>query len=494
MTAALSPSEIDRYRAELTRLRRLRELESQRITQAWAGAPPFYCPRPACDGRPHDAYTYPHAREVQRPPEGDWSTWWLRGGRGAGKTRAGSEWLKEQGRHLPGSRGALVGPTLEDVRLTMVEGDSGVLSVLPPSVLRGGSVEDSWNRGPCELYLANGTRWKGFTSEKPGRLRGPQHHYAWGDEPAEWDDAAVDPLTTTKGTTMSNLEFGLRLGQDPRLLLTGTPKTVLLIRRLLWRDGDRDKGPAPGVVIGRSSTYDNLANLAPVFRERVLESYEGTTLGMQELEAEYLDETPGALWKREQLQRDRVKDKDPADLARIAVGVDPSGGAGEQGIVVVGRDSERHGYILDDRSDRRTPEGWGRAAVLAWHDWQADSIVVETNFGGDMAKSTLQVAASALLDEGAIDRMPYIKVTHSSRGKQVRAEPVAAASEQGRIHLVGMHARLEDQLVGWVPGESDYSPDRLDAMVFAAVELGLAAFAGRATFSGARAAAAQIGA
>src|SRR5215204_3345961 len=321
MTTALSPAETDRHRAELTRLRRLRDLESQRITQAWAGTPPFWCQRPGCDGRPHDAYTYPHAREVQRPPAGDWSTWWLRGGRGGGKTRAGSEWFKEQGRLLPGSRGALVGPTLEDVRLTMVEGDSGILSVLPPSVLRGGAVEDAWNRGPCELYLANGTRWKGFSSERPGRLRGPQHHYAWGDEPAEWDDAGTDPLTTTKGTTMSNLEFGLRLGQDPRMLLTGTPKTVLLIRRLLWRDGDRDKGPAPGVVIGRTSTYDNLPNLAPVFRERILASYEGTTLGLQELEAEYLDETPGALWKREQLQRDRVKDP-PDDLVRIAVGVD----------------------------------------------------------------------------------------------------------------------------------------------------------------------------
>lgn len=465
--------------------------QAERRHRAWALTPPFWCQRPGCDGKPHPGFGYRHARAVQRPPEGDWSTWWLRGGRGAGKTRAGAEWVKEQARRTPGGRGALVAPTLEDVRLIMVEGESGLLSVLPPSLLRGGSQDTAWNRGPCELYFADGTKLKGFTSEKPGRLRGPQHHYAWGDEPAEWDDAGIDPLTTTRGTTMSNLEFGLRLGADPRLLLTGTPKTVLLIRRLLWRDGDRDKGPAPGVVVVRTSTYDNLDNLAPTFKAKTLDSYEGTTLGLQELEAEYLDETPGALWKREQLQRDRVTG--PPDLVRIAVGVDPSGGAGEQGIIVVGRDKDRHGYVLDDRSGRYTPDGWGRAAVLAWHDHEADMIVVETNYGGDMAKSTLQVAASALLEEGAISQMPYIKVTHSSRGKQVRAEPVAAASEQGRIHMVGLHARLEDQLTSWVAGESDYSPDRLDAMVFGAVELGLAAFAGRARFGGRQAAAAQIG-
>ena len=496
----LSQLEADQARLELARLLELRTLETQRIERAWEGAPPFYCPRPACDGLEHDGFPYRHARAVQRPPEGDWSTFWLRGGRGAGKTRAGSEWFKEQGRRLPGSRGALVAPTLEDVRLTMVEGDSGLLSVLPPSVLRGGSVEDAWNRGPCELYLANGTRWKGFTSEKPGRLRGPQHHYAWGDEPAEWYDAGTDPLTTTKGTTLSNLEFGLRLGQDPRLLLTGTPKTVLLIRRLLHQDGDPTKGPPDGVVIVRSSTYDNLANLAPTFRTKILGSYEGTTLGRQELEAEYLDETPGALWTREQLQRDRVR-QPPEVLSRIAVGVDPSGGAGEQGIVVVAKAPPREGYVLEDRSGRRTPQGWGRAAVEAWHDWKADVIVVETNFGGDMAKATIQVAARDMLDEHArlvaddlmdpaeaMTTAPYIRVTNSSRGKKVRADPISAASQQGHLHMVGMLARLEDQLTGWVPDESDYSPDRLDAMVFACVELGLGAFSGTARFGGLQAA------
>lgn len=227
-------------------------------------------------------------------------------------------------------------------------------------------------------------------------------------------------------------------------------------------------------------------------------------LGQQELHAKLLESNPRALWSREELQRDRVLD--PPSLSRIAVGVDPSGGAGEVGIVVVGKAGQRDGFILDDRSGHYTPEGWGRTAVLAWHDWRANVITVEVNFGGDMAKSTIQVAAARLIEEhaqlirdGLLDRAeaitaaPQIKVTHSSRGKQVRAEPISAASEQGRIHMVGMHARLEDQLVDWVPGESDYSPDRLDAMVFAAVELGLGAFGGQVRFGGRRTASTRIG-
>ena len=464
----------------------------------------WWCDRPICDGQPHDRYDRKHARDTQRPPPGQWTTWLVLAGRGFGKTRTGAEWVKRGCREILDCRAALVAATFTDGRDTMVEGESGILSVLPPSALRGGSVDTAWNRSHGELFFANGSRAKVYSSEKPGRLRGPQHHLAWGDEPAEWEDANDLDSVSTRGTTWSNLLFGLRLGADPRIILTGTPKSVQLIRALLFRDGEREKGPAPDVVVTTGSTYDNLPNLAPTFQRAILDAYEGTLLGQQELHAKLLESNPRALWSREQLQRDRVKE--PPDLTRIAVGVDPSGGAGEVGIVVVGKAGQRDGYVLEDRSGHYTPEGWGRAAVLAWHDWRANAITVEVNFGGDMAKSTIQVAAARLIEEHAqlirdgslgraeaITAAPQIKVTHSSRGKQVRAEPISAASEQGRIHMVGMHARLEDQLVDWVPGESDYSPDRLDAMVFAAVELGLGAFSGQARFGGRHAAATVIG-
>jgi phage terminase large subunit-like protein len=270
------------------------------------------------------------------------------------------------------------------------------------------------------------------------------------------------------------------------------------------------------VVVTQGSTYDNLPNLAPTFRAEVLDAYEGTTLGQQELHAMVLDEVPGALWRRGQLARDRIRGDQVPPLSRVVVGVDPSGGAGEQGIVVVGRTptvaprGERgrlggHGYVLDDRTCRLSPDGWGRQAVLAWHDHQADLICVETNFGGDMAQATISAAASALLEEhaaaveageldpaDAITSTPRIKVLHASRGKRVRAEPVSAVYEQGRVHHVGTLPRLEDQLTEWVPDQATYSPDRLDALVWACTELGLAAGAHLGRFAGRQMAAATI--
>jgi phage terminase large subunit-like protein len=423
-----------------------------------------------------------YARPEQLPPEGDWTTWLVLAGRGFGKTRAGAEWFKEQAKHLERSRGALVASTLEDVRLTMVEGESGLLSILPPSLLRGGAVETAWNRGPCELYFANDSRCKGFSSEKPGRLRGPQHHYAWGDEPAEWEDANDDETISTKGTTWSNLLFGLRLGQNPRVVLTGTPKPVRLVRKVLYRDGLRENGLNPTTAVTRGSTYDNLANLAPTFRRAILDAYEGTTLGQQELHAELLEDNPRALWQRTLISRDRVGEA-PA-MPKVVVGVDPSGGQGEQGIVVVGKGKDGHGYVLDDRSCRLSPEGWGRQAVLAWADHEADLIAVEVNFGGDMAKATILAAAAQLHDDDAIPTIPQVKVLHASRGKRARAEPVSAVYEQGRVHHVGLHSRLEDQMADWVPDESSYSPDRVDALVWACHELGLAAGQGLGSFGG----------
>lgn len=236
-----------------------------------------------------DGYWPFWAREEQLPPEGQWSVWLFMAGRGAGKTRSGAEWVKTRCEDLevPGgvARGALVAPTLENVRLVMVEGESGLLRVLPPSMLVNGSVEDSWNRVACELTLANGAKIKGFSAEKAARLRGPQHHFVWLDEPAEFRDAH---LGLKEDTTFAMALIGCRLPPDPRLMATGTPKNVRLIHELL---------ADPGTVTTRGTTYDNLVNLGKEYKDRILERYEGTRLGRQELMAELLTDS-GSVFSR----------------------------------------------------------------------------------------------------------------------------------------------------------------------------------------------------
>lgn len=477
-----------------------------------SGQRAWYCQFPDCDGQPHQPFDYPHARAAQRPPPGDWDVWWIRAGRGFGKTRAGAEWVREQVERHPGSRGALVGATYPDCRDTMVEGETGLLAVLPPSLLRGGSVEDTWHRSLGELLFSNRARAKLFSSEKPGRLRGPQHHWAWGDEPAEWLDADTEPKTGTRGTTYSNLAFGLRLGAWAPLVLTGTPKTVHLILGLLHVDpAERDSPPPEGVAVTRGTTYDNLAYLTPGYRRRVVDPYAGTTLGRQELDAELLDDDPRAMWKRAQIGADRAE-APPLDL--VAVGVDPPGSTAEAGIVVAGRgtiapirrSALRHGYVIGDDSLAGSPAEWGRAAVLAWHAHRADAIVAEANFGGDMVKATILGAAAALIAEhadevrrgdraeaDAVMTAPHVVLTHASRGKAIRAEPIAAAYEQHRVHHAGTFPRLEDQMCTWVKGESRWSPDRLDALVWACTWLGLGVGDQAGSYAGLAMARARVG-
>lgn len=413
------------------------------------------------------------ARPKQLPPPGDWTFWVIRAGRGFGKTRSGAEWTKGKVLGHPNCRFALVAPTLSDVRITMVEGETGLLSVLDDADLRGGARDTAWNRGSCELYLANGAYLKGFSSETPNRLRGPQHHYAWLEEYSSFEDAGVgDALETT----FSNVKLGLRLGERPQAVLTSTPKANKLTKAVLGIG-------APVLVLTAGSSYENRDNLSEVWWQTVVLPYEGTRLGRQEIHAEVLDDVEGALWHSGQLDALRVREA-PA-LSRIVVAVDPNMTSGEAandaGIIVAGHSPgsplRRHGYVLDDRTSMRGgPRAWARAAVDAYHDWKADRIVAEKNAGGEMVELTIHT----------VDPTVPVKLVTASRGKRTRAEPVAAlyegdeeAGNPPRCHHVGSYPELEEQMTTWTP-EAE-SPDRMDALVWALSELMLAPDRGLAT-------------
>lgn len=392
------------------------------------------------------------ARPEQRPPSGDWFIWLYLAGRGAGKTRSAAEYVKGKALTLPGSRVALVARTFADGRDTMVEGESGLLSILEDGDLRGGGSDSAWNRSMGELFLANGSRFKVYSSETPSRLRGPQHHFAWGDEAASWFDAH---LGDSDDTTWANLMLGLRLGSDPRCVVSTTPKPVKLLRGTRERAGIIGQ---PTTAVTRGSTYDNLDNLAPTFRAQVLDRYEGTRLGRQELHAELLEDVEGALWALAGIDVDRLSVV--PEMAQVVIGVDPAVTSGESsdetGIIGVGRGIDGRGYVLADRSCRLSPDGWARRAVQAYHDLEADLIVAEVNNGGELVTHVLHT----------VDPTVSVRVVHASRGKRVRAEPVAALYEQRRMTHVGAFPELEDQMVTWT-ADSGVSPDRLDALVWA---------------------------
>lgn len=418
----------------------------------------WFCGRRDCDGKPHDGFERPHARGSQNPPPADdvdWLVWLILAGRGYGKTRVGAEYTADQLRRHDRWRWALIGSTFTDGRDTMVEGESGLLRVLPPSALIDGSTERSWNRSLGELKLANGSQAKLFTSERPRQLRGPQHHGAWGDEPFHWADAH---LGDADDSTFSNLLLGLRLGAHPRLVLTSTPKRVKLLVGTSERPGVMKQ---PTTVVTRGSTYENLDNLAPTFRAQILSKYEGTTLGRQELHAEVLDDVEGALWTMATIEAGRV-DASPS-LVRIVVAIDPaatsSEGADDTGIVVAGRAADGQFYVLEDASMHGSPDAWASRAIDRFDHYDADRVIGEANNGGDMIEALLRTKRPTL---------SYTKV-HASRGKHTRAEPVAALYEQGRVHHVGLFVDLEDEMTTWVPGND--SPDHMDALVWAITSL-----------------------
>jgi predicted phage terminase large subunit-like protein len=394
------------------------------------------------------------ARPNQLPPLGDWwQIWLLLAGRGFGKTRTLAEWVCEQAASGQASRIALVAATAADARDVLVEGESGILAVAPP-----------WCRPIYEpskrrLTWPNGAIATTFSAEEPDRLRGPQHDAAVCDELGSW----------SRPETWDMLQFGLRLGRNPRCLVATTPRPTKLIRELLARES-RD------VVVTRGSTYENRPNLAPGFFEQVIRKYEGTRLGRQELNAELLEDTPGALWSHGII--DAARQAAAPHLVRIVVAIDPAATSGEDadetGIVVVGIDNQGHGYVLADASGKYQPIEWAQTAIAAYRAHRADRIVAETNNGGEMVAATLRMVDP---------NVPFTAV-HASRGKVTRAEPVSALYEQGRMHHVGTFPQLEDQMTNFTAdfdrNAAGYSPDRVDALVWAVTDLMLAEMKGYA--------------
>jgi len=402
------------------------------------------------------------ARDNQLEPEGkDWNTWFINAGRGFGKTRSGVEWVRENVKRGI-KRIAAVASTNSDIERVMVKGESGFLSVCwkGDMTYKGKKMGfPEWSPTKRTLTWENGAQVQFFSAEEPERLRGPQFELAWCDETAAWNKD-VD--------TWAMLQFCMRLGKHPRIMVTTTPKPTKLIRQIL-----KD----PKTVVTTGSTFDNSANLAKTYLTAVKEQYEGTRLGRQELYAEVLEEAQGALWTTAMLDDCAIKHENLPDLARIVVALDPAVTSNAEsdmtGIVVAGIDINGIAYVLGDYTDRLSPQGWASKAIELYYQYQADRIVAEVNQGGDMVKTTIH---------GEDDSVPY-KAVRASRGKYARAEPVSALYERGLVKHVSNPPdgsslnELETQMRTWEPLGRVGSPDRLDAMVWALTDLSLNGYA-----------------
>lgn len=389
------------------------------------------------------------ARKNQVAPESDWDIWLMMAGRGFGKTRAGSEWVKEQVETCFEKDGepiriGLVNETQKDLKQVMLEGDSGILAVCDGLI-------EKYIKKPTEIYFKNGSIALGYNGTEPEQMRGPQFHRIWFDELAKyrypreaWDQA----------------QFGLRLGKKPRCLITTTPRPIELIRAIYG--GEEGK-----VVVTMGNTKDNLSNLAKSFVDKIYKKYDGTRLGRQELEGQIIGDVQGALWRLSDIDLYRYRfsfqdnDNELPSFERIVVSVDPAvsndENSDEHGIVVCAL-FKGEAYVLEDGSISGHPVEWAQKVVSLYDKWQADSVVVEKNQGGDMCKHTIHTVRN---------NIPIILV-HASRGKHVRAEPIASLYTQGRVHHVGCFPELEQQMTnmtnqGYV-GEN--SPDRCDALVW----------------------------
>src|SRR5512145_460299 len=393
---------------------------------------------------PEEAQQALHCWELWRRPEqaipsGDWTTWLIQAGRGFGKTRTGVEtvryWISAGEQYVN-----LIGATADDARDIMVNGESGILATCPRDE------RPIYKPSHRCLIWPTGAKSLIFTADEPERLRGKQHSKLWADELGSWRYADA----------WDQAMLGLRLGKNPQAVVTTTPRPTEIIKSLI---------ADPTTHITRGTTYDNKANLAKAFFSRIISKYEGTRLGRQELLAEVLDDNPGALWNRKIIDSARVKDY--PDLLRIVIAVDPAVSSNpdsdDVGIGAAGLGSDGEVYVLaDDTMSGPTPNEWGAQVVKTFDTWQGDLIVAEVNQGGDLVESNIRAQR---------DSVPVKKI-HAKRSKALRAEPVAALYEQGKVHHVGTFPKLEDEMCDWNPTvPSQRSPNRVDWLVYAVTEL-----------------------
>jgi len=385
------------------------------------------------------------ARASQLTPQGDWHIWLILAGRGWGKTRTGATDATLYALRNPEVQVAVVTPTFGDLRRVAFGGVSGILKTMPHECLLEGRGQ-GYNSSASEIRLFNGSKIMGFSATEPDRLRGPQFHRAWCDELAAWRyPEAFDQLM-----------FALRLGKNPQCVITTTPKPTPLVQQLATRNDVR---------ITTGTTFENSANLAETTLSMLKERYEGTTLGRQELYAEIIDGMDGALWNNKMINDARLPKDFKTEYTKIIVAIDPAvtshADSDETGIVVVAKDHTNKYYLLEDRSGKYSPDQWGRIAIELFYTFQANVIVAEVNNGGDLVERLLR----------SIDSHVRYKSVHASRGKLLRAEPISALYEQGRVSHLGVFPELESQMCTYTGDRPKPSPDRLDALVWGLTEL-----------------------
>ena len=384
------------------------------------------------------------ARDKQLQPKYiEHYVWLILAGRGWGKTRTGAQDIALYALRNKGVNCAVVAPTHGDLRRVCFGGNSGLLSIIPDECLLESTDQKGYSSSVSEIRLFNGSKIIGYAAQEPDRLRGPQFHRAWCDEVAAWRyPEAFDQLM-----------FGLRLGNNPQCVITTTPKPTKLIKELVERND---------VHVTSGNTFENEANLAESALAMLKDKYEGTTLGRQELYAEIIDNFEGALWNSSLIEENRCSED--KELAQIIVAIDPAvtanANSDETGIVVVGKDFNNEYYVLEDLSGRHPPDKWGKIAINAFYEWEADRIVAEVNNGGDLVERLIR----------NIDNNVSYRSVRATRGKILRAEPISALYEQKRVHHVGVFPELESQMCSYT-GETNSSPDRLDALVWGLTEL-----------------------
>ena len=385
------------------------------------------------------------AREKQLQPKVDHYIWLILAGRGWGKTRTGAQDIALYALRNPNTICAVVAPTAGDLRRVCFGGPSGLISIIPKECYSDSKERKGYSSSLSEVRLFNGSKIVGYAASEPERLRGPQFHRAWCDEVAAWRyPEAFDQLM-----------FGLRLGDNPQCLITTTPKPTKIIKDLAARKD---------VIITSGNTFENEENLADSALAMLKDKYEGTTLGRQELYAEIIENLEGALWTSALIDEARLPDETEKELKNIIVAIDPAvtnnEDSDETGIVVVGKDHNNEYYVLEDATGKYSPDQWARKAINCYYDWGADRIVAEVNNGGDLVERLLR---------GMDLNIPYRSV-RATRGKLIRAEPIAALYEQRRVHHIGYFPELESQMCSYI-GETKPSPDRLDALVWGLSEL-----------------------